>query len=52
MSKCVCGKNATVAVVVHWADGDRIYRYCPSCALDVCALDGAEPAEIEGAGRG
>ena len=41
---CVCGKAATVPVVVHWKDGDRTYRYCPECALDVCAMEGTELA--------
>jgi hypothetical protein len=51
MSDCDCGQPATVPVVVHWADGDRTYDYCPSCALDICAfVGGTEPDPVWVAG--
>ena len=47
LEKCVCGKPATVPCVVHWKNGDRTYHYCPSCALDVCAMEGVEPSPTD-----
>ena len=45
---CVCNREATVTILVHWTDGDRTYRYCQSCADTIeTYMDGVEVLDKE-----